>query len=386
MSTGIGELIIAGLISAGVGTGATEGVTTATLTIGGLTIEAGTVGSAALLVGSVGLNLALTAGAQKQPKPASGLISIKQPNPIRQGVYGRARLAGSYLLYETVPPLSAQSIDVLAMASGQICGPRQFYLNDDAVTQVAGIVGGQADGRYAGSLVALDWRVGLPVETAYAAPLAALPLIYTADHRGDGVAGMSMSCLQTPTVSNQTGVFPNGLPNPSMVVDGYPIWDPRQSSQDPDDLDTWIAYATWSTSAVYTSGERVVHGSLSRATAYSGGTTYARYARVSFGGVDYYSRVDGNLGTTPGTNLAKWLPIGAVYYSRVGYNLGHAPDESPEFWCAVGSNPVLQYLDYIIREDHGRGLDRATLITPKLSDWMREADLCDELVTEDGGV
>jgi hypothetical protein len=381
MGTIVGELIIAGLVNAGVGAYAGAEISASAIAIAGVNVSASTIGATVLIAASAGLNYALMS-TPKQPRPGGGLLSIRQPNPVRQGVYGFAvRVAGSYMLYDIVPPAGVQSIDVLALVSGQICGFRQFYLNDDAVTLTGNTVNIQADGRYAFSSVGLDWRVGLPAETAYAAPVSLVPASWTVNHRGDAVASLEISCLQAANIDDQTNVFPNGLPNPTAVVDGFPLWDPRDAAQDPDDPATWIAYPVYNAAATYAAGDRVIVPATSKvAAAWSAATTYARNAMVTQAGVDYYSRVDGNIGITPGTDLAKWQAVGTPYYARVAGVLA-----SPAQWCCVISNPVLQRIDYLTSRDHGMGLDRSKLIDPVLATLMAKANLCDELVLDRNG-
>lgn len=378
MAEALGALIISAI--------AEEGATA--LTVGGLTISAGTVGSTALLLGSIGLSYALAGGAPKQPTPADGHLSIKQPNPVRQGGYGRDRVAGAYMLYETNG--ADISTDVLALIGGQICGVRKFYLNEDPITlssvRGGGFVtaDGTTDGRYSAN-VNLDWRVGLPTEVAYSSAVSLVPSIWTTAHRGDGIASLYLQCRQAPSINDQPRIFPNGLPSASVVADLYPLWDPRDTNQDPDDPETWIAYPTYDATTVYADGDRVIFGGESNAPAYDAGTTYARYNCVSQDGVDYYSRVSGNIGHTPGSDLTKWLPIGTPYVSRANANTGNTPDQYPAFWTTPLANPVLQIIDQLADADHGMQLDRGLLITPRLDGLMTEADLCDELVVDKNG-
>src|SRR5258707_1066351 len=100
----------------------------------------------AIPLASLGLvaNL-LTPGRPSIPKPSDGKVSQKQPLPPRIRGGGRARLGGSYMLYETAGP---SSVDVLALHDGLIDGFEDYYLHDDPVTLSAGHVVAGADGRY----------------------------------------------------------------------------------------------------------------------------------------------------------------------------------------------------------------------------------------------
>ena len=54
----------------------------------------------------------------------------------------------------------------------------------------------------------------------------------TTAHRGDGIASLQMSALQAANISNQTKVFPNGLPirRPPAASSGL---GPRDAAQNP---------------------------------------------------------------------------------------------------------------------------------------------------------
>jgi hypothetical protein len=384
----VGLLLIEAL-PGGVGLGAST-----SLSVAGLSVSASTLGSAAILAGSVALQFAL---AQKPAslKPGQNLISIRQPNPVRTGGYGRARVGGSYMLYDVDPTNAGLSVDVLALVSGRICGFGQVYLNEDAPTDTptngglvafgpqGTLINATANGSYSPPAVGIGWRAGLPTETWY----GAIHPDWDSTHRGDGIASICMQCRQPPSLDDFTKRFPNGHPEPSVELDLYPIWDPRDGAQDPDDPETWCAYAPYDPTATYAAGDRVVFQKFTAPTpdTYNAGTTYARYAVVSYGGVVWFSRVAGNVGHTPGADLTKWLPIGAPYYSYADGNTGNRPDTSPAKWCSVLANPVLQMLDYLTNGDHGMGLDRGRLITPQLAALIAKANVCDELVLDKDG-
>lgn len=382
----IGAIVLASLPEVGVGA-----ATSFSLTAGGLSIGASAIGGAVLTVGAVALQVAI--GGAKQPKAPDSLITIRQPNPVRQGGYGRARVSGSYMLYDTVASgASWFSIDVVAILSGRLCGVRGLYLHDDAITLVdpgepifSHGVNPLPNGTY-GSSIQINARPGLPIETPHDALGYLLPASWTAAHRGDGIASLYLSCAQTSAIADMPKTYPNGKPEPSVVADLYPVWDPRDAAQDPNDPDTWVAYPVWSASTVYGAGARVILPSLMvNGAAYNAGTSYARWAVVSSARVDWYSRVDGNVGNTPGNDLTKWIPIGTPYYSYFGGNLNFAPDAHPDKWCSVIGNPVLQFIDHRCDADHGEGLDRDILILPKLAALMVEANLCDALVADKTG-
>lgn len=383
-----------GALAIGAFTAATDIAVPASIPLGfGASLStANLVGGALLLGGSIALGRLL---APKQPKPADSTISIKQPTPPRQGCYGRARLAGSYMLYEVNPATFAVSVDVLAVGGGRFCGYRQFYLNDDAPPRFGGRIISTPDGRYPAPLVHVDWRLGLGVEVAYPFAMSLVPTLWTADHRGDGIASIALYCKETSTVDNQPKAYPSGLPNPSVETDGYPVWDPRDGAQDPNDPDSWCAYPVYDPAHTYAAGDRVIFpmdstsstppdGAATDRLAYDGATTYARWNVVSYNGVDYYSRVSGNIGHLP-TDTSKWIPFGAPYYSYGAGNIGNRPDQRADKWCSVLANPILQFIDYVTNTDHGMGLGRALLFTPVMANWIARANLCDVLVLDKTG-
>jgi hypothetical protein len=61
-------------------------------------------------------------------------------------------------------------------------------------------------------------------------------------------------------------------------------------------------------------------------------------------------------------------------------------DREDESSWQVSHNPVIHLIDYLTRVDGGMGLDLDTILPPaKLAEWMIEADLCDEQITNADG-
>ncbi len=243
MAEAVGYLVLYGLEAAGaVGSAAAVGGATV---FTGLTV-AGAVGTAAILGVSVAVAFAT---APKVPSAGGqgGSQPIRQAIPPRPFGYGRARLAGAYVLYEAKLD-GNESLDVLALHQGRIAGIVHHYLGDDLI----GLNGSSfvADGfnfspddlRYAANniedQIQIKTRLGAATETAYAEIIASLPTLWTADHRGDGVASLMMICLDEPAATFAE-VYPRGLPKPSVVADLSPIWDPRDLAQEREDPDTW---------------------------------------------------------------------------------------------------------------------------------------------------
>lgn len=188
MAKTIGQLITlagtAALVATGVGAAAGLAVFGTTAGVG-----FGSVGLGSLLTASAALtaagNLISGLSGPKAAKPDSTVQNIKTPIPPRVYAYGRSRLHGASILFETAS--DGTTVDVYAFADGKADGIEQAYLNDDKVTVSGGVVQALPDKKYQGGNVRAGWNLGNAVETAFAAVIAKLPGIWTANHRGDDV-------------------------------------------------------------------------------------------------------------------------------------------------------------------------------------------------------
>lgn len=287
---------------------------------------AATVGSAALIGGSLAAGALLSqpsVAAPSVPRTFEGTQTLKQAYPPRICGYGRARIAGAYMLYDTDDATHKVSYDVLAMHHGKVAGWPFFYLNDDLVVLEKTAYGadpdpsggggyvnfvaadqpttaGRNDGRYggAGRFVLIQTRLGAVPETPFSTPITseiASPK-WTSNHRGDGIASMMLQCAAPSGAagswsSNANLLYPRGLPKLSAVGDLLAVYDPRDSSQSQGTPSTW----------------------------------------------------------------------------------------------KHSHNPVLQILDYLTNTDHGLGQSWTDLIAPNLVALKAQADICDELVTRNDG-
>ncbi len=175
------------------------------------------------------------------PKAEDGNFPIHQTIPPRQAGYGKARIAGFYMLYEVTS--GNHSRDVLALHDGRIDGFERFYLSQDQVTFESDgrTVSALPDGRYSTGHVLIDSRLGLATETAYAPIISDLPGVWTEQHRGDGIASLALYCNST-SQTNYSKYYPNGLPLPSVLARLRQVYDYRVAAQSPTDPNTW----TWS--------------------------------------------------------------------------------------------------------------------------------------------
>ncbi len=202
--------------------------------------------SGAALTFAVGLSsaiatTALTIGLQvlmapKPPKPEKMKIPQQQPIPYRIWGVGRTRLAGSMMLWEST---GVNLHCVQAIAGHRIKSVNRYWLHDDEVTLNSGGIAYHPSGRYDVN-VGISHRVGLPVETAYPAPVQAFSSsgLWTNNHRGDGQASISY-WASAGSIKVQQTWFPYGPPMLSVEADMALCWDFRDPAQKPDDPATW---------------------------------------------------------------------------------------------------------------------------------------------------
>ncbi|WP_370171339.1 hypothetical protein [Sphingobium abikonense] len=172
------------------------------------------------------------------PKPDAATTQKKEPVPARARGIGTRRVYGKVMLFQT--SATGASVDVVAFLDGRSHAMRQAYLNDDKVTIVGGVVQQLADKRYKTGKVLAGFNLGLATETAFAPVIAALPGIWTPDHRGDRIT--SGYLIKNPVKSSD---FLEVYPQADQVVlsavfDMSYLFDPRDVSMDPADPDTWV--------------------------------------------------------------------------------------------------------------------------------------------------
>lgn len=171
---------------------------------------------------------------QAVPTAVDGKINHRQNVPSLTWVAGTVKKGGDYVMYEEK---GGVSYDVFVWAGHRIHRFVDHYLHDELVTVDGGthLVTSPA---HFGNAVRLETRLGLNAETAWATAIAELPTIWTAAHRGDGLAQVFMRC-ETTNEDMFADTFPQGMPLPTHVGDGALLYDPREPAHDPDDPDTW---------------------------------------------------------------------------------------------------------------------------------------------------
>jgi hypothetical protein len=203
---------------------------------------------------SVALNVAMTLlfparraqqNRQAPPKPADGKLNFKQNVPSLPVVLGRVKKSGDQFFLEE---RSGAAFSGTVLAGHRIEGYVAHYLHDEEIT-----LSGDEDGSnvigplhfytyYDGGLfvyVSMQWKLGLSLESAYSYLTGNFPELWTADHRGDGLATV-LFAYQTAPDSHFANVYPNGKPEHSAVIEGALVYDPRAEEQDPEDPDTWV--------------------------------------------------------------------------------------------------------------------------------------------------
>lgn len=171
-----------------------------------------------------------------QPKPPATETAVKSPRPPRVSAYGRCRLFPAYVLFTTAS--NGDACDAYAIHDGRIDGYERYYLGDKIVATSTGVVAALPDGMYGHSTVAIDSRLGLATETAFARLITNLPDTWTADHRGDGVATACVTWKSARTKDYQE-IYPNGQPALSVASRWQRVFDWRDETQSVDDPDTW---------------------------------------------------------------------------------------------------------------------------------------------------
>ena len=215
---------------------------TAILGTGGFTLGATTITYASVAAAiattalSIGVQMLL---APKPPKPEAAKVPLQQAIPYRIWGVGRTRSAGALMLWESSGPVLYA---VQAYAAHKIRSFNRFWLHDDEVTVPSGGATAEFPGDRYRNNVSIDWRLGLPTETAYAPAVSAFSAsgLWTSDHRGDGQASLFMRAGAN-RAKDQNKTFPYGIPSLSAEADWAFYWDFRDPAQDPDDPSTW----TW---------------------------------------------------------------------------------------------------------------------------------------------
>lgn len=163
------------------------------------------------------------------PKPEDGKYALKQSVPPLTYVLGQVKKSGDYIFLEE---RAGAAFHIVVDAAHYIQGYALHYLHDEVVTlDGSGLVVAPAHFAPTGiPKVRLESRVGANVSTAYSQVVSTFPEIWTADHRGDGLASVLMVVESVPSDDFQS-VYPVGMPQRSSIINGHAgLVDPRTGS------------------------------------------------------------------------------------------------------------------------------------------------------------
>jgi hypothetical protein len=189
--------------------------------ISGLTATAiGVVASHAIVYGGVLMGLGKLSRALAK-KPSAGSLNSAQARQItlRQAAAPRACIYGSQLVggVITFANVNGTTLDIVITISGhEIEAIDNIYFDGEEVV----FSGGAATGKYSG-YVSMEQNLGSDSQTAFPDLMAALPSLWTSDHRQRGCAGVHFSLIASDSL------FPGGLPNITFAVRGKKVYDPR---------------------------------------------------------------------------------------------------------------------------------------------------------------
>lgn len=184
------------------------------------------------VIGGLALGLSALFGPDV-PKPAAGRTPFRQPVPPRIRILGARRSAGAQMLYHS--RAGSTFFGIIAVCEGRVKEFTRYYLHDDVVTVLGGIVQGinsSGPNRYGDDHVHIDTRKGKTVETAYAQTVSNIFPLWTNDHRGDGIASAQIIASDAG-VDDQPQRFPFGVPVLSVVADATEVYDPRAAGYGP---------------------------------------------------------------------------------------------------------------------------------------------------------
>lgn len=162
----------------------------------------------------------LLARMQKKPKASEQQQTIKQAIAERQRTYGRDKVGGAVVFYET---RGGNLYTAVVHGEGPISGFVENWLND--VQGPADMSAGSGISPWGGNVVVTNFH-GYAGQIASWVLTAAFPGVWTADHRLAGLAYSVVECRHVKAKFFQA-VYPNGAPQHRPVIDGALLFDPR---------------------------------------------------------------------------------------------------------------------------------------------------------------
>lgn len=238
----IGSFILVNLLPGLIGTG----------------IGPGLVGSIALGLGAVGLQIGLTLANMPRIKPQDYKSTFSTGESSEINAVGRVRVGGlkafgntkDYNRYRLacrvkgpIDAIETQYLggrEVTVETNGDVSSPPwSFYA-------VSG--GGEFGPGEIGSYVNIQSKIGDGTETAWSALTTDFPTQWTSAHRVRGIA-QSLVTYRSPGIADNPAKFQQlyqSLPDSEQVIRAALVYDPRDVAQDPDNKATW----TWTDNGV----------------------------------------------------------------------------------------------------------------------------------------
>jgi hypothetical protein len=218
----------------------------------GISATAATSIIAGITVMGIQSALSLLGLGPKGPKPETTEQTIKTSRPPRVSAYGRSRLYGALIEYETSS--GGTAIDVLAIHEGKIDAVEKVYLQDEEVTLTGSTVNAGADGRWKNGAIKVYWTDGSTPGAGLPAVEALIPEWNDGNHRGDGVM---LGALTAKAVAQKEfqETYPHGAPPGLSFACRWQLC-PDPAAVDPLDESLW----TWTENPV----RQVLHYKLVR--------------------------------------------------------------------------------------------------------------------------
>lgn len=146
--------------------------------------------------------------------------TVRDPIGPRRMIYGECRVGGTVVFnHNNGGSSNAYKHVVIAIAGHEVTSFSNLQFDDEVVTLNSS---GEATGRYAGYVTA-SYFLGSPSQTSNAALMANCPEVWTSDHKLQGIAGVYIRFRY------DADLFPNGIPNVTVLCRGRKVFDPRTS-------------------------------------------------------------------------------------------------------------------------------------------------------------
>lgn len=177
-----------------------------------------------LLAGAIGFGISYAANALFGEKPSVPPAEMKgifrQSVTVRRKDYGEGPTGGSMLFFEI---RGGYLHEVQYHGEGPIDSFTEWYMDERAITLNAE---GEVETGPLASVFKIEYRLGLPTETAYDSVIDVFPEIYNEDFRGDGCVTVHLAARKVND-QNFAKIYPNRLPQLTPIARRGLVYDPR---------------------------------------------------------------------------------------------------------------------------------------------------------------